>query len=219
MNHKINIAIDGTSGVGKSTIADIVAQKLDMTHLDTGAMYRCVAYYLVSNHVDIQDPTALEKALHDIHIRFDDKVVYLNDVDVSKAIRTNKISMATSKVAALEPVRKKMVALQQEIAKEKGYILDGRDICTVVLPDAEVKIFMSASPSARADRRYKEYINQGIDADYDEILHDIEQRDYQDSHRAISPLKKAEDATEIDTSNMGIQQVVEAVLKLIPVDA
>ena len=112
-----------------------------------------------------------------------------------------------------------MVALQQEIAKEKGYILDGRDICTVVLPDAEVKIFMSASPSARADRRYKEYINQGIDADYDEILHDIEQRDFQDSHRAISPLKKAEDATEIDTSNMGIQQVVEAVLKLIPVDA
>ncbi|MDD6459644.1 MAG: (d)CMP kinase [Absicoccus porci] len=219
MNHKINIAIDGTSGVGKSTIADIVAQKLDMTHLDTGAMYRCVAYYLVSNHVDIQDPTALEKALHDIHIRFDDKVVYLNDVDVSKAIRTNEISMATSKVAALEPVRKKMVALQQEIAKEKGYILDGRDICTVVLPAAEVKIFMSASPSARADRRYKEYISQGIDANYDEILHDIEQRDYQDSHRTIGPLKKADDATEIDTSNMNIQQVVEAVLKLIPVDA
>ena len=218
MDQKINIAIDGTSGVGKSTIADIVAEKLHMIHLDTGAMYRCVAYYLVSHQVDIHDPDALNQALADIHIRFDHKKVYLNDMDVSKAIRTNEISMATSKVAALEPVRKKMVALQQEIAKEKGYILDGRDICTVVLPDAEVKIFMSAIPSARADRRYKEYRSQGIDANYDEILHDIEQRDYQDSHRTIGPLKKADDATEIDTSQMNIQQVVEAILQLIPID-
>lgn len=213
---KINIAIDGTSGVGKSTIADIVAHQLGMTHLDTGAMYRCVAYYLVANDIDLNDTARLENALNHIHISFQGKQVFLNAKDVSKQIRTNDISMATSKVATLELVRKRMVSLQQEIAKQKGYILDGRDICTVVLPDAEVKIFMSASAKARADRRYKEYIDQGVQADYDTILHDIEKRDYQDSHRSISPLKKAEDAIEIDTSNMNIEQVVQAVLDLIP---
>lgn len=215
MSSAINIAIDGPSGVGKSTIADQVAESLHMVHLDTGAMYRCVAYYLVSHQIDLSDSQALDQALDSIHISFQGKQVFLNDVDVSKEIRTNEISMFTSKVATNPSVRKKMVALQQEVAKDKGYILDGRDICTVVLPDAEVKIYMDASAKARAERRYKEYISQGIQADYETIYQDIVARDYQDSHREISPLVQAKDAVRIDTSNLTIDEVVKEVLELV----
>lgn len=213
MSSAINIAIDGPSGVGKSTIADRVAESLHMVHLDTGAMYRCVAYYLVSHQIDLSDSQALDQTLDSIHISFQGKQVFLNDVDVSKEIRTNEISMLTSKVATNPSVRKKMVALQQEVAKDKGYILDGRDICTVVLPDAEVKIYMDASAKARAERRYKEYISQGIQADYETIYQDIVARDYQDSHREISPLVQAKDAIRIDTSNLTIDEVVKEVLE------
>lgn len=215
MSSAINIAIDGPSGVGKSTIADRVAESLHMVHLDTGAMYRCVAYYLVSQQIDLSESQALDQALDSIHISFQGKQVFLNDVDVSKEIRTNEISMFTSKVATNPSVRKKMVALQQEVAKDKGYILDGRDICTVVLPDAEVKIYMDASAKARAERRYKEYISQGIQADYETIYQDIVARDYQDSHREISPLVQAKDAIRIDTSNLTIDEVVKEVLELV----
>lgn len=215
MSSAINIAIDGPSGVGKSTIADRVAESLHMVHLDTGAMYRCVAYYLVSHQIDLSESQALDQALDSIHISFQGKQVFLNDVDVSKEIRTNEISMFTSKVATNPSVRKKMVTLQQEVAKNKGYILDGRDICTVVLPDAEVKIYMDASAKARAERRYKEYISQGIQADYETIYQDIVARDYQDSHREISPLVQAKDAIRIDTSNLTIDEVVKEVLELV----
>lgn len=215
MSSAINIAIDGPSGVGKSTIADRVAESLHMVHLDTGAMYRCVAYYLVSHQIDLSDSQALDQALDSIHISFQGKQVFLNDVDVSKEIRTNEISMLTSKVATNLSVRKKMVTLQQEVAKDKGYILDGRDICTVVLPDAEVKIYMDASAKARAERRYKEYISQGIQADYETIYQDIVARDYQDSHREISPLVQAKDAIRIDTSNLTIDEVVKEVLEFV----
>lgn len=212
---KINIAIDGPSGVGKSTISDFLAEKYNMSHLDTGAMYRCVAYYISKNHIDYTDESKLQKALENITIRFEDKNVFLNNEDVSTSIRTNDVSMMAAKISSFAPVRKKMVSLQQEICKDKGYIVDGRDICTCVLPDAEVKIFMSASSQARAERRYKEYVDKGIKIDYKKILEDINKRDYQDSTRAISPLRKAEDAIEVDTSNMNIEQVFDCLSQII----
>lgn len=212
---KFNIAIDGPSGVGKSTIANILADHYHMIHLDTGAMYRCVAYYLIQNQVDLQNEQELQEALNRIDIHFDGDKVFLNNQDVSSQIRLNEISMAASKISALPLVRQKLVSLQQEIASQKGYILDGRDICTVVLPNAEVKIYMDASSKARAQRRYDEYISKGIDADYEVIFQDIVARDYQDSHREHSPLKVADDAVVIDTSDMTIAEVVETIENII----
>lgn len=210
-----NIAVDGTSGVGKSSVCDIIAEKLGLTHLDTGAMYRCVALYLKNEGTDLTDLVAVEQAVKNVHIRFENERVFLNEKDVSTIIRTNEISMMASKTSALAPVRTRLVGLQQEVTANKGYIVDGRDICSVVLPDAEVKIFMSASPEARAERRYKEYLSKGVEADYQTILNDINQRDYQDSHRAISPLVKAEDAIEVDTSSLSIDEVVQTILDII----
>jgi cytidylate kinase len=213
---KINIAIDGTSGVGKSSVADALAARYNMRHLDTGAMYRTVALALKRAGIDLQDEQALNDALNQISISFDENnQVHLNGENVSKEIRTNEISNYSSKVASLKPVRVRLVELQQEISAQKGYIVDGRDICSVVLPHAELKLFMSASPQARAQRRFKEYQDQGIDADYETIYQDIVQRDYQDSHRAISPLVKAEDAIEIDTSDLNLEQVVDKISQLI----
>lgn len=212
---KFNIAIDGPSGVGKSTIANLLADEYHMIHLDTGAMYRCVAYYILKNNIDTENAEQLKQALNAIHITFDQDRVFLNDEDVTELIRMNEISMAASKFSALPAVRKKMVSLQQEIASHKGYILDGRDICTVVLPDAEVKIYMDASSKARAQRRYDEYISKGIDADYETIFQDIIARDYQDTHRENSPLQIAEDATVVDTSDMNIDEVVHTIKEII----
>ena len=212
---KFNIAIDGPSGVGKSTIANILADHYHMIHLDTGAMYRCVAFYLIQNQVDIQNEQDLQEALNCIDIHFDGDKVFLNNQDVSSQIRLNEISMAASKISTLPLVRNKLVSLQQDIASQKGFILDGRDICTVVLPNAEVKIYMDASSKARAHRRYDEYISKGIDADYEVIFQDIVARDYQDSHREHSPLKVADDAVVIDTSDMTISEVVETIENII----
>ena len=213
---KINIAIDGPSGVGKSTIADIVAEKLNMKHLDTGAMYRCVAYSTLKENIDPKNNEEVEKIMDTLHIEFtQDNHVLLNDEDVTKEIRMNDVSMRASITSQLSVVRKKLVSLQQQVCKDKGFIVDGRDICSTVLPDAEVKIYMTASSKARAQRRYDEYISKGIDADYETIYQDIVARDYQDTHREISPLKKASDATEIDTSSLTIDEVVEKVLDLV----
>ncbi|MCI9292800.1 MAG: (d)CMP kinase [Erysipelotrichaceae bacterium] len=213
---KMNIAIDGPSAAGKSTIAKILAKQLQYAHLDTGAMYRCVAYGAKLLGVDEHDEDALVKMIDALDIEFrGEGSVYIKGMDVSKEIRTNDISMSASKVSAFPKVRARLVEKQREIAKDKGYILDGRDIGTVVLPDAEIKIYMVASSVARAKRRYKEYLEKQIPAVYDEIYKDIEQRDYQDSHRAVSPLKKAEDAVEIDTSDMTIDEVVNRILSII----
>ena len=209
---RINIAIDGPSAAGKSTIAKKCAKLLGYSHLDTGAMYRCVAYKAKKEGIDWNDEEKLAEMIKNMKIDFNkDGKVYLDYEDVSQKIRTNDISMGASSVSRHLKVRECLVELQQQIAKNKGYILDGRDIGTVVLKDAELKIYLVASASARAERRIKEYIEKGIDFDRDEIIKDIERRDYQDMHREHSPLKKAEDAIEIDSSDLTIDEVVSKI--------
>ena len=209
---RINIAMDGPSAAGKSTIAKKCAKLLGYSHLDTGAMYRCVAYKAKKEGIDWNDEEKLAEMIKNMKIDFDKNGnVYLDHEDVSQKIRTNDISMGASSVSRHLKVRECLVELQQQIAKNKGYILDGRDIGTVVLKDAELKIYLVASASARAERRIKEYIEKGIDFDRDEIIKDIERRDYQDMHREHSPLKKAEDAIEIDSSDLTIDEVVSKI--------
>ena len=213
---KINIAIDGPSAAGKSTIAKLLAKKLNYSHLDTGAMYRCVGYQANRSNIDTNDAAALAKMIDGMEIDFDSKGnVYINGEDVSSAIRQNQVSMLASSVSVHPEVRERLVAMQRKIAENKGYIMDGRDIGTVVLPQAELKVFMIASVEARAQRRYQEYISKGIEADYKEIYDDIEKRDYQDIHRSVSQLKKADDALELDTSDMTVEEVEEAIEKMI----
>ena len=213
---RFNIAIDGPSAAGKSTIAKILAKTLGFAHLDTGAMYRCCALAAQRCKIDLEDGDAVAKVLGHTKIDFDASGnVLLNGEDVSMAIRSNEISMLASKVSAYPQVRRNLVAVQQKIAAGQGYILDGRDIGTVVLPDAAVKIFMVASVKARADRRYKEYVEKGISMSYKDVYDDIEKRDYQDSHRSASPLKKADDAIELDTSALNIEEVVAAIMQIL----
>ena len=167
---KFNIAIDGPSAAGKSTIAKKLAKELGYAHLDTGAMYRCVAYFSKLKDVSFDDEEKVASLIDAMQIRFDAQGnVYLNDENVSNEIRKNEISMLTSKISAYPAVREKLVAMQQKMAEHKGYIMDGRDIGTVVLPNAEIKVYMVASVKARADRRYKEYVEKQIEADYDTI--------------------------------------------------
>lgn len=213
---KINIAIDGPSSAGKSTIAKAIAKKLGLIHIDTGAMYRACALAIMEAKINPEDTEALQKLLDAIVIDFDScGHVLLNGIDVSKQIRNDVVSMKTSEISSIGIVRKKLVSLQQKIASKKGYILDGRDIGTVVLPDADVKIYMVASAECRAKRRYDEYVKQNQKVDYQEIYDSIVKRDYQDTHRKISPLKKADDAIELDTSNLSVDEVVAEVTKII----
>lgn len=212
---KISIAIDGPSAAGKSSIAKIVAKKLDYIYIDTGAMYRCVGYYCLQNNIDLNNETAVSAALKNIKITMDsDNHVYLNDYDVSNQIRQDEISMSASLVSSYQDVREFLVKQQRQMANVGGVILDGRDIGTVVLPDAKLKIYQNASVETRAKRRYLENKQRGLVADLETIKKDIEQRDYQDMNRKISPLKKAEDAIVLDTSNLSIDEVVNEVLKL-----
>ena len=213
---KYNIAIDGPSAAGKSTIADILAERLSFVHLDTGAMYRAVAYKAFKEDIAIDDEKKIVKMIKkmDLDMTSDGKVI-LDGEDISDKIRTNEISMGASDVSKLEGCRIALVAMQQKICENGGYILDGRDIGTVVLKDAPVKIYLVASAEARAQRRMLQNIEKGIEADYETILEDIKKRDYQDTHREHSPLRKADDAVEIDTSEMTLEEVTNAVLKII----
>lgn len=213
---KINIAIDGPSGAGKSTISDILAEKLGYIHLDTGAMYRTTALKALEKGIDLADEDGVVELINTLDFKqTPDGRIFCNGIDISNDIRQNEISMAASDVSKLQNVRKALVALQQKIAEDKGYIVDGRDICEVVLPNAEVKVFMTASPEERARRRVEQNKEKGIPSNYDEILEDIQKRDYQDSHREFSPLRQTEDATLIDSSNMSISEVVDAILELV----
>ena len=213
----INIAIDGPSAAGKSTIANILAEKLHYVHLDTGAMYRSTAYKALKNHLDLNDEAAVCRMLAETRIVLTPEGnVFLDGEDVTKAIRTNEISLAASNVSKLKQVRSDLVKRQQEMAAAKGFIMDGRDIGTVVLKDAEVKVYMTASPEARAQRRYDQNILEHIPtSDVKTIAEEIRQRDYQDTHRENSPLTKAPDAVELDTSDMTIDQVVDAIYAMV----
>ena len=215
----MNIAIDGPAGAGKSTIAKLLAAKLGILYLDTGAMYRAVGLKALNTGVDIADAAAVEKMLVDtkIDVKQEGGVqhVYLDGKDVSVDIRENRVSKAASDISAVPCVRYKMVELQREIAAKCDTVLDGRDIGTFVLPNAEHKIFLSASAEERAKRRFAELKAKGSDLTFEQIKDDILKRDYNDSHRALAPLKKADDATEVDTTSMTIEEVTEKLCAII----
>ena len=216
MKKNISVAVDGPSAAGKSTIAKMVAKKENFIYIDTGAMYRCVAYYCLTQKIDLNDEKAVEQAIEHIQIRLtSDNKVYLNDEDVSNQIRQDQVSLGASCVSKYQAVRTFLVDEQRKMAETGNVILDGRDIGTVVLPHADLKIYQIASVETRAKRRYLENKERGLEADLETIKKEIEERDYQDTHREISPLKKAEDAIELDTSSLTLEEVVEQVLTLI----
>ena len=224
MKKKITIAIDGFSSTGKSTIAKQLAQKLGYIYVDTGAMYRAVTLFAMNQNLITAtefDIAGLEKELSRISLSFtfNSNVgfaeMYLNVVNVEKEIRTLEVSQLVSKVAAVSSVRKKLVLEQQAMGKNKGIVMDGRDIGTVVFPDAELKIFMVASANTRAQRRYKELIAKGDTVSYEEILQNVVERDHLDSTRKDSPLVRAEDAIEIDNSDLGFKEQFDKIYALV----
>lgn len=206
------IAIDGPAGAGKSTIAKVLAKELELIYVDTGALYRSIGYYVTGQGIDLEDTDAIVAALDSlkVELRYVEGVqrVFVNGEDVSDYIRTPAISMAASKVSAIPAVREYLLATQRDIAAHNSVVMDGRDIGTVILPDAKVKIFLTASPESRAKRRYDELQEKGDPATYEEVLADMIQRDYDDSHRATAPLKQAEDAVLVDTSGDTLEQSV-----------
>jgi len=214
----MNIAIDGPAGAGKSTIARLTAKELGFVYVDTGAMYRAIALYLLDNKVDIDNEAELKDALNNIHINivYESGVqhVFLDLVDVSEEIRSEKVGNMASTSSALAPVREKLLDLQRDIAAKNGVIMDGRDIGTNILPDAELKIYLTASVDVRAKRRYDELILKGENPNLEDIKKGIETRDYQDMNRDIAPLKQADDAVYIDSSDMKIAEVVDKIVKL-----
>ena len=215
-----SIAIDGPAGAGKSTIAKALAKELGYHYVDTGAIYRTVAYFLDLWGVSPKDVDAVERYIDEltIKIEYDEtgkQHMIMNGMDVTDDIRTQDISQKASLVSAHKVVRDVLLDMQRNVAKEHNVIMDGRDIGTVVLPNADVKIFLTASAEVRAKRRTDELLAKGQQADYAQTLKDIQQRDYQDTHRPIAPLKQAADAVLLDTSDMNIPQVVEAMQKII----
>lgn len=214
----LNIAVDGPAGAGKSTIAKLVAKKQNLIYVDTGAMYRAMALLMIRNGVDLTDTDRIISLAEtaDISIAYEngEQVVLLNGENVNGYLRTEAVGNAASAVSAIGAVRKKLVQLQQQLAAKSDCIMDGRDIGTCVLPDASCKIYLTASSAVRAKRRFEELIAKGEKCDYDKILADIEERDYRDMHREISPLKQAPDAILVDSSDMTIEEVVDRIIEL-----
>ena len=220
MSDKVfSVAIDGPAGAGKSTIAKSVSKKLGVIYVDTGAMYRAMALYLIREGVDMEDATAISAKCQDadISIKFEDgaQQVILNGENVSGLIRTEQVSNMASRSSVNPDVRKKLVELQHKLATKESLVMDGRDIGTVVLPEAKVKIYLTASSAVRAKRRYDELIAKGEQADLAQIEADIIERDHRDMTREISPLKQADDAVLVDTSDMTIEEVEEKLLAIV----
>ena len=215
----INVAIDGPAGAGKSTLARAAAKELGFIYVDTGALYRSVAYYAIKNNTDPNDSENVVPLLKNIRPELKyiggEQHVFLNGEDVSGFIRTPEVSMGASAVSAIPAVRAFLFDLQKNIAAENNIIMDGRDIGTVVLPNATAKIFLTAAPEARAKRRWKEYQEKGVNVSFEEVLEDVKKRDYQDTHREAAPLKQAEDAVLLDTSDLNFEQSLDAMKKII----
>ena len=215
----ISVAIDGPAGAGKSTLARRLASDLGYIYVDTGAMYRTIGLYALRAGKDPKDNEAVNALLPEISLRLatldGEQHIYLGEEDVSTAIRTEEAGMAASAVGANPAVRAYLLDTQRNMAKTQNVLMDGRDIGTVVLPDATVKIFLTASPEARATRRWKEYQAKGMSNTYEEVLADVKQRDYQDTHRAAAPLKQAEDAVLLDTSELNFEQSLDAMKQII----
>ncbi len=213
----INIALDGPAAAGKSTIAKRVAAQLGMIYVDTGAMYRAITYYYLNNKERFTDFTSLISEI-DLRLGYDAEKgqrVFLNDNDVTDFLRENDVTQNVSYVSSIKEVRQFLVQVQQKLAADKGIVMDGRDIGTTVLPDAEVKVYMIASVEERAERRYKDNQERGIELSIEQLKKDIAERDAYDMNREISPLKKAEDAIEIDTTGLSIEQVTDKILSLV----
>lgn len=209
------VTIDGPAGSGKSTIAKLLAKKYNLTYLDTGAMYRMIALYTLENSLNLKDTKDIENIISNTKLDIIKNRFFLNGVDVSDKIRTPEVTNIVSEVATIKEIREKLVFLQREISKGKNVVLDGRDIGTVVFPKAELKIFLIASPEERAKRRLGEYRRKNLNITYEEVLENIKKRDFIDSTREESPLKKAENAIEIDSSNISIEGVVSEISRYI----
>ena len=215
----VSVAIDGPAGAGKSTLARRLAAELGYIYVDTGAMYRAIGLYALRAGKDPKDNEAVNALLPEVELRFafidGEQHIYLKNEDVSTAIRTEQVGMAASAVGANPAVRAFLLELQREMAKKQDVLMDGRDIGTVVLPDAAVKIFLTATPEARAVRRWKEYRQKGTEVSYEKVLEDVKQRDDQDIHRAAAPLRQAADAVLLDTSELDFEQSLAAMKKII----
>ena len=214
------VAVDGPSGAGKSTLAKAIAAKLGILYVDTGAIYRTIGYAVKRRGIEPRDEAAVRAILPELEIgmRYEadgEQHMLLNGQDVTREIRLPEISMYASAVSALPSVRAFLLDMQRDMARKQDVLMDGRDIGTVVLPDATVKIFLTASPEARAARRWKEYQAKGMPNTYEEVLADVKQRDYQDTHRAAAPLKQAEDAVLLDTSELNFEQSLDAMKQII----
>lgn len=213
------VAIDGPAGSGKGTITKLVGKKLNLIYIDTGAMYRCVTLECLNKNVKIEETEKLEQILESIDIEFlsenDEQKVLLNGKDVTLKIRSKEVNEYVSPVSTVKIVRTKMTDLQRKMAASKDVIMEGRDIGTTVFPNADVKVYLDATPEERASRRYKQNIENGITTGYEEILANVKERDYIDSHREISPLRQAEDAIYVDSTHMTIEEVVSEIERII----
>ena len=205
------IAVDGPSGSGKSTVAKILAKEYGLDYVDTGAMYRAMGLKIIRKDIPCEEGPELEELLSETVIDFSDGKVFLDGEDVSDLIRTQEVSKMASDCSAFATVRTKLDTIQKEIGRTKNVVMDGRDICTVVMPDAEHQFYITATAEERANRRYKELIAKGQEAEYETILKEINERDYNDTHREVNPLRKAETAIEIDTTELTIDEVVARV--------